>query len=532
MPSSARIECSFPCAGRHTLSFRVAFQTFGCKLNQLETESLADEFRRKGASIVELEDEAELYVLNTCTVTSKAEQKARRLIRSLLCEREASFVLVTGCYAQLESAALSALSADGRLLVVKGEDKASILALADFLGESCACPAEMPELIRRWRRDEYIARDGYAASPTAYPLRDPFAFEPESFAFHSRPSLKIEDGCNNRCSYCRVCLARGKAVSLDAPEVLARLRHLEEAGAPEAVLAGVNLSHYSSKGLNFSGLLRYLLDGTSRIALRLSSYEPDRVDPEFLEVFAEPRIRPHVHFAIQSGSDSVLARMGRAYRHDDILASCEALRGARRDPFLACDLIVGFPGETDEEFADTARLAEELGFSWIHAFPFSPRPGTKAFDMKPRVPERVAGERAAVLGELGRKGRAAYIERWLGAEVQAVLEKGSVGEDEDDSPLASSASGSLSRAPSSLSRAPSSLSRAPSSLSRAPSSLSRAPSSLSRATSENYLKLLVSFPSGCDPDKFHPGKEIRCRIRQNSAEPGLRGIDAEADLLG
>jgi threonylcarbamoyladenosine tRNA methylthiotransferase MtaB len=494
------------------LSFRVAFQTFGCKLNQLETESLADEFRRKGASIVALEEEAELYVLNTCTVTSKAEQKARRLIRSLLSEHQASFVLVTGCYAQLESAALSELSSDGRLLVVKGEDKASLLALADFLGESCGCPAEMPELIGQWRRDANVARDAYISHDAgdARSSRDPFAFEPESFAFHSRPSLKIEDGCNNRCSYCRVCLARGRAVSLDAPEALSRLKSLEEAGAAEVVLAGVNLSHYSSNGLNFSGLLRYLLDGTSRIALRLSSYEPDRVDPGFLEVFAEPRIRPHVHFAIQSGSDSVLARMGRTYRHDDILASCEALRRARRDPFLACDLIVGFPGETDEEFADTARLAEELGFGWIHAFPFSPRPGTKAFDMKPCVPERVAGERAAVLGELGRKGRAAYIERWLGEEVQAVLERGSVGEDEDDAPPSSPSSGSAGRAP---------------------SSPGRAPSSLCRATSENYLKLLVSLPQNCDQNKYKPGKEIRCRIRQNRVEAGLRGIDAEADLV-
>jgi threonylcarbamoyladenosine tRNA methylthiotransferase MtaB len=478
------------------LSFRVAFQTFGCKLNQLETESLADEFRRKGASIVALEDEAELYVLNTCTVTSKAEQKARRLIRSLLGEHPASFALVTGCYAQLESEALAALSEEGRLLVVKGEDKSSILGLADFLGEACGSPAEMPELIRRWRRDGYVARDEYVAvgaGPAA--PSSPFDFEPESFAFHSRPSLKIEDGCNNRCSYCRVCLARGKAVSLEAPEVLARLRRLEEAGAPEAVLAGVNLSHYESGGLNFSGLLRYLLDGTSRISLRLSSYEPDRVDPEFLEVFAEPRIRPHVHFAFQSGSDSVLARMGRAYRHDDVLASCEALRRARRDPFLACDLITGFPGETEEEFADTARLAEELGFAWIHAFPFSPRPGTRAFDMRPWVPERVSGERAAVLGELGRNGRAAYIERWLGAEVRAVLEKGPVGEDEEDSPLHLPAT-----------------------------------SSLSRATSENYLKLLVALPEG-DSAKFHPGNEVRCRIRPLPAHAGPRGIDAGAELL-
>jgi len=471
------------------LSFRVAFQTFGCKLNQLETESLADEFKRKGASLVSLADEADLYIFNTCTVTSKAEQKARRLIRSALAAHPGAWALVTGCYAQMEPEALAALSPEGRLVVVPGENKADLLGLADSLSEIPG-PDGLDACIAAWR-DSSENRNRYGK----------FSFEPESFSFHSRPSLKIEDGCDNRCAYCRVCLARGKAVSLEAPEVLKRLKALEDAGAAEAVLTGVNLSQYRSGSLDFAGLLGYLLDNTSHIALRLSSYEPDRFDPRLMDVFSEQRVRPHMHFAIQSGSDSVLARMGRRYRRDDVLAACGALRQARRDPFIACDLIVGFPGETDEEFEDSAALAREVGFAWIHAFQFSPRPGTRAYSMKPQVPERVAGGRAAVLAELAAAGREAYIARWLGSEVSAVLERGSTGSCPD-----------------------------------------RAGRVLSRATSENYLKLLVSLPAGSDT---RPGREVSCRLRmpadKNSAvfagtasvlpaAPALPpGVDAFAD---
>ena len=464
------------------MSFRVAFQTFGCKLNQLETESLADEFKRKGALLVGFEDEADLYIFNTCTVTSKAEQKARRLLRSVLNGHPRAWAVVTGCYAQVEPESLAALSPEGRLIVVPGEDKADLLGLADSLAVLSAGSAltgagpsdGLDGCIRAWL-DARQAGSHYGK----------FSFEPESFSFHSRPSLKIEDGCDNRCAYCRVCLARGRAVSLEASEVLRRLRTLEEAGAAEAVLTGVNLSQYRSGDTDFAGLLRYLLDNTEHIALRLSSYEPDRFDPRLSAVFAEPRVRPHMHFAIQSGSDSVLARMGRRYQRDDILAACEALRRARQDPFIACDLFVGFPGETDADVEDSAALAREVGFAWIHAFQFSPRPGTRAYSMKPQVPERVAGARAAVLAELAARGRQAYIERWRGHEVRAVLERGAVPSGAPDGRL------------------------------------------WARATSENYLKLLVSLPAGMD---CHPGREVRCRIRPDTQVPALHEGTARMDI--
>jgi threonylcarbamoyladenosine tRNA methylthiotransferase MtaB len=414
------------------MSYRVTFQTFGCKLNQLETEALADSFARAGATVLSPGSEAELHILNTCTVTGKAEQKARRAIRAALAAgprspgREA-VVVVTGCYAQVEAEAIEALGE--RVLAVRGEDKALLHGLAAYLADEWQGHGDLLGAVRDWRaaaparaaavpagaagsgpRSDNAARDGR------------FAFNPAAFAFHSRPSLKIQDGCSNRCSYCRVCIARGPSVSLEPAVVLERLRSLEASGAAEAVLTGVNLSQYRSGGLGFAGLLGYLLGGTSRIAIRLSSFEPDRVDAAFLEAFGERRVRPHLHLPIQSGSDAVLARMGRRYTASEVLAACEALRRVKGDPFLAADLIAGFPGESDADFEATISTAAAAGLAWIHAFPFSARPGTAAWDMKPRVPERVAGERVAALTALAERGREAYLARWMGREVEAVLE--------------------------------------------------------------------------------------------------------------
>jgi threonylcarbamoyladenosine tRNA methylthiotransferase MtaB len=388
---------------------KVAFRSLGCKLNQLETESVADAFRSSGALVLESEEGADLVVVNTCTVTSKAEQKARHIARAALAASPGAAVLLTGCYAQMDREGLESLHE--RVFVVPGDDKDALLSLGGWLGDNWQGHGDLASVLMEWR-----AGLG-GRSP------DRFAFRPEHFAFHSRPALKIQDGCDNRCAYCRVCLARGPATSLAADEVLARARELEAAGKAEIVLTGVNLSQYRSGSLRFPSLLHLLLSGTSRISFRLSSFEPDGVDTEFLEAFAHPRVRPHVHLPIQSGADPVLARMARPYRRDRVLAVVEALRRAKGDPFIACDLITGFPGETEADFAATLELVRDCGFAWIHAFPFSPRPGTKAYGMRPRVPERIAGERVEALTALARAGKAAYAARWIGSEVEVVLEE-------------------------------------------------------------------------------------------------------------
>jgi threonylcarbamoyladenosine tRNA methylthiotransferase MtaB len=457
------------------MPLRVAFHTLGCKLNQLETESFAGAFARAGATVLPLDAEegaADFVIVNTCTVTGKAEQKARRIVRRALADNPAAAALVTGCYAQVEAAALAAL--DERVLVLPGGGKEALLGLPGWLG-SRGADGDLRGALREWLAIVAPA-SRVAAAKAAGAAEGSFAYEPEAFAFHSRPSLKIQDGCDNACAYCRVRIARGRSTSLAASEALARARALEAAGKTEIVLTGVNLSQYRDGAIDFPALLTLLVAGTERIAFRLSSYEPDRVDAAFLDAFADPRVRPHVHLAVQSGSDRILAAMGRRYGRADVAAAVEALRRCRSDPFVAADIISGFPGETEAEAASTLELAASCEFTWIHAFPFSPRPGTKAASMPNRVPERLAGERVKALLSLGRQGRSVYIDRRIGSEVQAILEGG------------------------------------------------REPVS---ATAENYLKLEI----GGLPLGSRPGQAVLCRLEGRRGDPSAESIDAFARYI-
>ncbi len=391
----------------------VAFKTLGCKLNQLETESIADAFTASGAELRTFDAKADLYVVNTCTVTSKAEQKARRVIRQALVQNPQAVVLATGCYAQMDPEGLALLNS--RAVVLPGDEKSGILSLAAWLHENWQGHGDLLDAVTEWKN---VFENADIPGKT-----DRFAFHPGAFAFHSRPSLKIQDGCDNRCTYCRVCLARGPSVSLDPAEILVRARKLEAAGAAELVLTGINLSQYRSGSMKFPDLLQFLIAETASLRFRISSFEPERVDEAFLKVFADTRVQPHVHLAVQSGSNGVLRRMARPYSAEQVAQAVAELRSTGRDPFIAADIIVGFPGETDEEFQETLFLCRHLDFSWIHAFQFSARPGTKAFDMVPKVPERVAGERSVFLAQCAAEGKSAYIARCLGKTVDLVLEK-------------------------------------------------------------------------------------------------------------
>jgi threonylcarbamoyladenosine tRNA methylthiotransferase MtaB len=387
---------------------RVSFRTFGCKLNQAETESLADAFALAGAAVVPSGQGADVVVFNTCTVTSKAEQKARREMRLALRLNPDAVAVVTGCYAELDPEAVEEVAP--RAVVVPGSRKDGLRAMAAGL---VAARLEGLDLLDEARR---------LAAVAAGKTPDPFAFAPGDARFHSRVQLKVQDGCDNRCAYCRVCLARGRSVSLEPELVLSRATALAARGVPEIVLTGVNLSQYRSGGLDFSGLLSLLVEGTASTAFRVSSWEPDRVDAAFVRAFAMPRVRPHLHLSVQSGSDAVLRSMGRRYGRDDVIRAAEAVRAVRDDPFIGADIILGFPGETDGDFRDTLDLLERVRPAWIHAFTFSPRPGTRAFDMKPRVPERIAVERAAAVQALAVSGKAAFAALRSGRVLEAVVE--------------------------------------------------------------------------------------------------------------
>ncbi|MDR2073556.1 MAG: radical SAM protein [Spirochaetaceae bacterium] len=398
--------------------YAVSFFTLGCKLNQLETEAIAEAFREQGFPVRSWQElgRGDLSIVNTCTVTSRAEQKARRIIRLLL--GRGSTVLITGCYARLGEAELSGLGAENLFLV---PPKDALLDLPRFLADA----GESPDtILSRWLEEQVRSR-GTRRDAGIFP--DAFRFNPRTFLFHSRAFLKIQDGCDRSCAYCRVPLARGKSISLGTTELRSRLKALEDRGIPEAVLTGVNICQYRSPGdkpVGLPALLRILLEHTGRIALRLSSIEPEPavLTDEFFQILSHPRIRPHFHLSVQSGSNRILSAMGRPYLVNDIVSVAERLRQVKEDPFLACDMITGFPGETGGDFRSSAALCRDLGFAAIHGFPYSKRSGTRAAVMRDQVSRGTAGKRLAVLLELSRQGRQDYVGRWLGRIVGAVVE--------------------------------------------------------------------------------------------------------------
>ena len=410
-------------------NFQIHIETLGCRLNQIESESIAAAFIKEQFTVSmesitsnSLENkEVLLCIINTCTVTQKAEQKARRIIRLFLKKYSNAIVIVTGCYAQLAASQIEKM--DKRICAVGGQIKSRLadlpLLLRDFFNEN-----------EKWSYQAFLEvirqKISVPAQITAFKPENSFRLATSSFLAHSRASLKIQDGCNSNCSYCAIHIARGKSVSIDVPLALERVRELEEKGNEEVVITTVNISQYKSeydgKIYDFTALLEYLLENTKTINFRISSLYPQVVDDKFCRVIANPRVRPHFHISVQSGSNTILALMNRAYKADDVRMACKMLRQARPDCFLACDIITGFPGESDEDFLQTMQLLSDCDFTWVHAFPFSERPGTPACSLKNKVPQSISGERSKKINEWAVENKILYLQKMIGNKYSAILE--------------------------------------------------------------------------------------------------------------
>ncbi|MBQ5492020.1 MAG: tRNA (N(6)-L-threonylcarbamoyladenosine(37)-C(2))-methylthiotransferase MtaB [Treponema sp.] len=420
-----------------TYPLTVCFETLGCRLNQDETEGAAQSFRTNGftcrmgsiSASDACDDSVFLCILNTCTVTGKAEQKARRIIRLMLKNFPKATVLVTGCYAELDGDEITAICPE-RIVIVKGTQKYLLSQLASSLRMLCsqgnAFPSfsDIQNLITVQTQRKLILNPKTTVSDTAFSA---FTLYTANFQKHSRASLKIQDGCNCACSFCRIHFARGKSVSLSASEVVSRVKNLEQNGMNEVVLTGVNLSQYASQESDgtvrdLAGLLELILKETSHIRIRLSSLYPQSVTERLCAVLADSRIQSFFHLSIQSGSERILKLMKRPHSVSQVEEAITLLRSVKKAPFISCDLIAGFPTETDEDFSQTVELCKRSGFAWIHAFPFSPRPGTDAVHLKPCVPERIKGERVALLTQLAVDGKLSYIERWKDKPLFAIVE--------------------------------------------------------------------------------------------------------------
>ena len=383
---------------------RVYVYTLGCRLNQCESEAIADSFLKKGFEVVKNYQEAELVIVNSCTVTSKAEQKARRMIR--LFAKSAGAVVVTGCYAEVEREEVSSLSE--KVVIFSLKEKASILDLPMHMDTAICSGMSVLEAVKSFKKQD----------------RGLFDFDPSSFSYHSRAYLKVQDGCDNSCGYCRTTIARGSSVWLDSDEVVKRALKLEREGMHEIMLTGVNLTNYDHSGEGLGALMEKLLFSLgSDMRLRLSSMEPDHVDDRLLAAIADPRVQPHFHIPIQSASDKVLKVVNRNYSIEHVYHIIKTLREVKDDPFIACDVIAGLPGEDDDAFMVTYNFMREIGFAAMHVFPYSPRPETPLFMVKHKPEERVRDERAEMLRKLSAKQSHEYIARQLGKSCEILLER-------------------------------------------------------------------------------------------------------------
>lgn len=366
---------------------RVALETLGCKLNQAETELLTEQFADAGYHLVSPTEGADVYILNTCTVTHIADRKARHLLRLAHRRNPAALLVATGCYAQRAPQELSQI--EGVSFVVSNDEK--------------------PQLVR------LLEESGGLSNPTQGP----------TIGLHTRTRsfIKIQDGCDSFCAYCIVPLVRGREKSLPTDQIVAEVKHRTDDGYKEVVLTGTEIGSYNYDGVNLKGLLERILAQTEVTRLRLSSLQPQEISPEFIGLWCDDRLCRHFHLSLQSGSDSVLSRMKRRYSAGDYQRAVSTIRALMPEAAITTDVIVGFPGETDNEFEESYNFCWQMGFARIHVFPYSARQETQAARMPNQVGDKVKQERSERMLALAKESAQNFSQQFLGKTMSALWEK-------------------------------------------------------------------------------------------------------------
>jgi len=375
---------------------KVALDTLGCKLNQAETELLARQLAEAGYQLVSPTDEADIYILNTCTVTHIADSKSRHRLRSAHRRNPDALVVVTGCYAQRAPREVAQIK--GVSLVLGNNEK-----------------AYLPLLLKE---------PGCVGSPAFVQGGSTISHYP---GFRTRALVKVQDGCNSFCSYCIVPLVRGREQSLPIDQVVDEVRHRVAQGYKEVVLTGVKIGSYDYDGVNLKGLLEHILSETGVERLRLSSLQPWGISPELIELWHDQRLCPHFHLSLQSGSNAVLSRMKRGYSASDYEQSVSLIRALLLEAAITTDVMVGFPGETDEEFEESYDFCQRMEFARIHVFSYSPRQGTQAAQMSHQVGDKIKKQRSQKMLALAKESAQNFSQRFLGRTMPVLFEQQSDG---------------------------------------------------------------------------------------------------------
>jgi threonylcarbamoyladenosine tRNA methylthiotransferase MtaB len=370
---------------------KVAFYTLGCKLNQAETESLANRFSQAGFQLVSPSDGADIYIANTCTVTHIADRKSRHWLRLARRRNPQALIIATGCYAQRNHQELAPL-AD---LVVDNKEKEHLLALTQSLS---------------------LERRGLGDGETKQSQMPPATVR-------TRSLIKIQDGCHSPCTYCIVPKVRPNEYSLPASRIIDEVKQKVALGYKEVVLTGTKVGSYKDEGTDPRDLVQCILHDTGVERLRLSSLQPSEISSGFLALWQDERLCRHFHLALQSGSETVLQRMRRSYSLDQYQRTVNLIKKKIPEVAITTDIMVGFPGESAEEFEQSYLFCQQAGFANIHVFPFSPRPETAAARMPEQIKDIVKQERNQRMLELSRSSRRSFYEQFLGQTMPVLWEK-------------------------------------------------------------------------------------------------------------
>lgn len=370
---------------------RVAFYTLGCKLNQAETESLASQFSQSGFQLVSPNDVADIYIANTCTVTHIADRKSRHWLRMTRRRNPRALIIATGCYAQRSHQELAQL-AD---LVVDNTVKQHLLAIIQALS--------LEERVL----DEGEAKQSQVLAATV----------------RTRSLIKIQDGCHGPCAYCIVPKVRPREYSLPASQIIDDVKQKVALGYKEVVLTGTKVGSYRDGSVDLRDLVQRILDGTDIERLRLSSLQPSEISSELLALWQDERLCRHFHLALQSGSETVLQRMRRSYSLDQYHRTVNLIKEKIPEVAITTDVMVGFSGESDEEFEQSYSFCQQAGFANIHVFPFSPRLETAAARMPKQIKDKVKQERNQRMLKLSQSSRRRFCEQFLGQIMPVLWEK-------------------------------------------------------------------------------------------------------------
>lgn len=383
---------------------RVGFRTLGCKVNQYETEAMREKFEKNGYRVVDVDEPADVYVINTCTVTNISDRKSRQFIRRAKRNNDEAVVVVVGCYSQVYPEELEVIEEVDVIIGTSQRNRVVELAEKAIKEKS---KINIVQNTKEYEEFEEIKIEDLEDKTRAY--------------------IKIQDGCNQYCSYCIIPYARGPIRSRKIEDVVKEVKRLSESGFKEIVLTGIHVSSYGKDFNDGTGLKDLVLKisevkGIERI--RFSSLEPRLIDDDFMEILVKSKkVCDHFHLSLQSGSDSVLKRMNRKYDIDKFKSIVKTIRSYMPEAGITTDIIVGFPGETEEEFKETCKLVEEIGFSQIHVFKYSEREGTIAAKMKNQVDGNIKNERSAKLIELAEEETKKFISKNIGKEVKVLFEE-------------------------------------------------------------------------------------------------------------